>query len=1259
MEEKQIPKGEIADKKFEELAQTELHDVSQRDPLLEKSYSFQFCILAMLLLASTIWAVWDETYTRRPWKKYQREYKRLQLNTLNTELRQARDEYQQTVKSAAYQEIKQKLATVKIQMRQPEARKKLETLQQKLAKLTHEEEKLLAEFRELNGKFHALEYRHSKTRDPMYAAVLNKWRPQLDQLSKDWKASRQAVRAQRKEIEKFTVEYDNLERKLNAFYKPVLELEQKIDQIKKDPIAVKEFYIEELDIADRCTSCHTSNSCEIEEYPLPFRRHPSNYLINHPPERFGCTICHRGQGFATLKKDAHGHVKYWLTPMLQGEFLQSDCQKCHDDLDNLKGAPTLTAGFRLYKEKGCLGCHSKEGYHYEEKIGSPLAYTRDKIDPAWAYAWLKDPDQDFLEHRMPNFGLSTEEINAILTYIYALPSPLAQKPKIKITENKELLKQGELVYTRGQCMICHESFLREETVTPSPRLENLQNKLKDQNWLYYWLKRPYEIYPQTTMPRYRFTENELQALNFYLLRSPKFRKTAMPTAPDLSSQAGVMAVGRALVRQYGCVGCHDIFGHSKDGKIGPDHTLFGNKPREEIGIPVYQSRQEWALQKLSAPRSLGTNLKMPLFRLTKEEQQALSVLLIGFTPKVKLPDYRVNSKWERFFPTGPAGLAIERYRCLTCHQIRGEGGKYGPDLTYLGDKVQLHILNRFLESPFIVQPLLQPMPNLNIRAEEASVLADYIHLTLVRKVHVPVVTTTQDSEENLISKGKQIYAQKGCSTCHRLEKQGGILGPDLSNSGKRLTHDYLLHHLKNPFQLNPDTREPNPGLRAQEIPAVAAFLMSFQKFRHPTHPVNTRWANIKDRCEGCHKYQIKHKEIQDECNTCHTQEGWKDPDLLFEHAKLARFTRTGKHAQIECSECHKNNQWRGISSTCNSCHEPLHEDFNKDCRECHVEQGWKQPYLKFKHQNLEKFSRDGKHAQVDCIKCHKTPRQWRGLSTRCADCHEDPHSKQFGEDECTRCHTTQGWTGENLLFKHTEDPKFILLEKHLTMDCRKCHKVPDHVPLANARLAGLSQQCINCHEVPHKGTDSDCRKCHIQKGWKGELLQFDHNRDAQFKLTGLHQNVECVQCHQKGESLVYGLQNKDCKGCHQELTNFIQGKIAGLKGEADYHSKLECTECHQEDRLIKSPEEYRSICMKSCHKNLTTIDMLFNDWPKGFADRRQKVERWLQKQNTPISPRTQDLMNKLEKYQRHNIRFSHKILNYIPRYNAFFLSKDK
>ena len=50
-----------------------------------------------------------------------------------------------------------------------------------------------------------------------------------------------------------------------------------------------------------------------------------------------------------------------------------------------------------------------------------------------------------------------------------------------------------------------------------------------------------------------------------------------------------------------------------------------------------------------------------------------------------------------------------------------------------------------------------------------------------------------------------------------------MVGPNLGTVGDRLQQSYILYHLKNPQQANPQAVEPNFGLSDDELKALVGF----------------------------------------------------------------------------------------------------------------------------------------------------------------------------------------------------------------------------------------------------------------------------------------------------------------------------------------------------------------------------------------------------------------------------------------------------
>jgi hypothetical protein len=77
--------------------------------------------------------------------------------------------------------------------------------------------------------------------------------------------------------------------------------------------------------------------------------------------------------------------------------------------------------------------------------------------------------------------------------------------------------------------------------------------------------------------------------------------------------------------------------------------------------------------------------------------------------------------------------------------------------------------------------------------------------------------------------------------------------------------------------------------------------------------------------------------------------------------------------------------------------------------------------------------------------------------------------------------------------------------------------------------------------------DRDCSDCHTTAGWSMSSMAgagggFDHARTG-FPLTGAHDQVACVGCHQTGRTTA-----RECAGCHEDDH---QGRLG-----------LQCDQCH-------------------------------------------------------------------------------------------------
>ena len=90
----------------------------------------------------------------------------------------------------------------------------------------------------------------------------------------------------------------------------------------------------------------------------------------------------------------------------------------------------------------------------------------------------------------------------------------------------------------------------------------------------------------------------------------------------------------------------------------------------------------------------------------------------------------------------------------------------------------------------------------------------------------------QQAAENpdpaLVKYGKTLYRQEGCFTCHRLNNEGGKVGPDLTTEGTRAhTTEWLVGHFKDPqAYVHGSVMPPFKNLTDQQLRALTAFLQN-------------------------------------------------------------------------------------------------------------------------------------------------------------------------------------------------------------------------------------------------------------------------------------------------------------------------------------------------------------------------------------------------------------------------------------------------
>ncbi len=601
---------------------------------------------------------------------------------------------------------------------------------------------------------------------------------------------------------------------------------------------IQQIWIPEYGVVDRCTSCHVA----LKETSLanvstqPFRPHPP---IPHVLTEFGCSTCHRGQGAATTVEEAHSSTKAWEQPLLPAKYIESSCGQCH--MGNLAGTPQLNYGRKLLAREGCVRCHlvrEPDGTRVTGTDDPPsLQHIAQKATREWIYAWIKNPQAYSTSATMPNFGLSDDDARDITAFLVSQSTPISlpsASPKPVAAKSATGAIAGASLYGESFCASCHAVQNAAGTLVGGdfgPELTKVGSKVKPE-WLESWLRDPASYNPDTRMPHYRFTEQQIATLAGFLEAKTDSDFLANAHLPDATPQQ--IAHGKSLVNEYGCASCHDINGVRRPENFAPELSRVGSRSLAQLifAPSMAHTLPDYIAAKIRNPRSFGPGLKMPHFNLTTQQVDALTTALLALTDRAQTQPaaLRIASQPQSHYdPAGRAGQLIRDLRCFSCHQINGRGGDMAPDLTWEGSSVQAKWLADFFKNPNTLRPaLIRRMPKFNLTDAEIKQLSDYI-LAVYQDPAFERDSLPATYPPSMVEHGRQLfYSKYACQSCHIVDpaKDKGYIGPTLSQVGARLTPAWIYHWLKNPQELRPGTIEPNQHLSDDDARALTAYLTS-------------------------------------------------------------------------------------------------------------------------------------------------------------------------------------------------------------------------------------------------------------------------------------------------------------------------------------------------------------------------------------------------------------------------------------------------
>lgn len=263
------------------------------------------------------------------------------------------------------------------------------------------------------------------------------------------------------------------------------------------------------------------------------------------------------------------------------------------------------------------------------------------------------------------------------------------------------------------------------------------------------------------------------------------------------------------------------------------------------------------------------------------------------------------------------------------------------------------------------------------------------------------------------------------------------------------------------------------------------------------------------------------------------------------------------------------------------------------------------------HSHLEGIS--------NCTKCHdignKVP------DSKCLECHDEISSlidlgrgyhasPEVTGKSCIKCHSEHHGTKFDMVrfdeeaFDH-DLTGYPLQGQHAVIDCRDCH-MPDNISSPEIRkredtYLGLDDKCLSCHDDFHQNTLSkDCASCHDFEAFRPASL-FTHD-ETEFPLRGKHQDVNCLECHEKTQrngrefQVFSGVDFSDCVSCHDDAhKGNLPGSCASCHDESSFDNFSGRRSFNHKLTNFELRGKHRTTDCFDCHKNTFNAATIFQD----------------------------------------------------------------
>lgn len=449
---------------------------------------------------------------------------------------------------------------------------------------------------------------------------------------------------------------------------------------------------------------------------------------------------------------------------------------------------------------------------------------------------------------------------------------------------------GKLISQLG-CPYCHTTLTEKPDLKKKLPNHSYSGLRYNPAYLFDFLQHPAKVRKHlgvSVMPDFHLDEKEALALTLFLATQNQLGSgwpvypaeiRNMVTAPERGEDQGKMII--PVVEDSVCLGCHSLNG--RGGVFAVD-----------LATVSYRLRPEWVKLYLSSPTLFGiptTTMPEVFYHYIPEKKQFTQKLphaageirniirhLFSFNRKKKEKLEQAFSAAQNENPrisTEDGKKIFVALNCAACHPhqtIKAPVGQFTPDLTKEGFRVNQDWLSAFLRKPFPVRPFGfipgsgSRMPDFRLLPGMVKQLTAYLMVQKsVDAASLSLFLPQQISAYSMQKARNMLRDKLACLGCHRLGKQGGRIGPDLSSVSSRLNPLYMFNQIKNPHAVSPTTIMPRIPLHERNVKLIFNFLFQQGDQRqdstylslteHPLISLKDKTGTEKNylhRCAICH-----------------------------------------------------------------------------------------------------------------------------------------------------------------------------------------------------------------------------------------------------------------------------------------------------------------------------------------------------------------------------------------------------------------------